>query len=89
LALDPNLAAALLARAGVSGRAGQPADGFADLRRAEKLGVPLADVEYYRATLHLTVGDHQAALASLRSGLATNPDHQPTRDLLARLKSDR
>ena len=65
LELDPDLAAALLTRAVVSGRAGHPVSGFSDLRKAESLGTPLAEVEYHRATLHLTVGDHQAALTSL------------------------
>ena len=89
LELDPHLVAALLSRAAVSGRAGHFTDGFADLRRAEGLGAPPAEVEYQRATLHLAAGDRQAALTSLRAGLAMNPDHSPSRDLLARLQSER
>jgi tetratricopeptide (TPR) repeat protein len=86
LALDPTLAAAYIGRAVAHQRAGRDAAALADLRRAEAAGVPRAEVRYRQALILVMAKDHAAAAACLRDGLASDPDYQPARDLLARLR---
>src|SRR5690606_19832773 len=86
LALDPQLGAALLARGTLHLQQGRHEQALADLAQARALGSNPATVAYNEALLHQARHDPASARACLQRALEHDPNHEPARSLLQRLK---
>jgi len=63
-------------------------DAINALQAAEKLLIGSADPAYARATIHLKLREPDQAIDALEAALKQDPSHQPSRELLRKIKTD-
>jgi tetratricopeptide (TPR) repeat protein len=86
LALDPQLAGALVHRGMLHHRQGREPQALADLRRALECGADPATAHYDLALIHRDRGDLPAALDALDEALRHDPGHDAARSLREELR---